>query len=434
MLCAQLLDLDLDSNNEESRVKASGVLAMAISSNSQLRMKDLVQPITNKPQSRSRAMSSEVKTCPYCNTPLPDHLSGHGGPIICSRCGEAIPTRGGRHCSNAQGYSASVPRRETDQPELRLSNRWLAAGILAVMLAMAALALSIGLKTVPFRRANDPKELLGYLPADTNVVAVIHADRALQELAGRALLTRLRIGSSEAGLQKLTEWTGLQVHDLGKVVLGLRLDDHLIPRLTVIVQTKKPLDGAALAELVKESSKVSRSGKNLYQSNTQHWTIWPAAESILIVGLSLEDLDAVPEYPYQGITHLPRDLQEYIKNQIDESAQAWVVAESENWQKSVAWPLTAALGSSWQAILGQPRLGGMWLHFDEDVAVHGLLRFAEKSAADQAKSMLSEGQLVRKDRLWVESETVRFETRTKPEELLDRLAKLRLLTAQGWQR
>src|SRR6516162_9622893 len=106
-------------------------------------------------------IGSRPLTCPYCNAVLPGAESPGVQGDFCPRCGEALP---GRQAESGAREGPALHSALAEPGERRRNNRWLAGGILGGMLLLAGISLLVGLKTVPGRRALDPKQPLGYLP------------------------------------------------------------------------------------------------------------------------------------------------------------------------------------------------------------------------------------------------------------------------------
>ncbi len=102
-----------------------------------------------------RPMSSQVLTCPYCNsTVAAPPLTRPGQRVPCPRCGESFPLRD----SAAAEPVTPVPEPPADSPPAaspRLSNGRLALLILGGMIAMALIGLAYALHTQDLRRSYD---------------------------------------------------------------------------------------------------------------------------------------------------------------------------------------------------------------------------------------------------------------------------------------
>jgi hypothetical protein len=372
-------------------------------------------------------MAPETITCPYCNAYVTvPHSQGGNRRVTCPRCGEAFPYPATR----AAGLDPGVPpdpaadHVDPGQAVQRRSNRRVAGILIALMAVMALIGLLVSLQTVPTRRARDPKEPLSYLPDDTNVIAAVRLSQALQEPAGQEVLPELQLGPVGMGVATLERWTGLSRDDVSTVVLGLKVDDRLIPRPTLVVQTRQPYDEARLRGALKDREEVERKGRTLYRFSTDQsfltGTVWYAAETILVIGLRPEDLDAVPEAPYPGIDHLAPPLQEFIRDRIGEDAHAWVIGQAEHWDTTVAWPLVGRLAGADQKVWAGLRNWGLWLHFEQDVALHAAFRLSDEADAPAFQKYLGrQGVAARLG----QREWVAWESRMSPEAVRKALAR-----------
>lgn len=116
-------------------------------------------------------MASETLSCPYCNARLPlAEVTVGGRRSFCPRCGELIPERlvrevNGTTGGNTEGPAspagvAEPPVPSGSDPDAvpsgpRVSNRFIAGVVLAVMIAVALVVLQFALDTYLVRRSHD---------------------------------------------------------------------------------------------------------------------------------------------------------------------------------------------------------------------------------------------------------------------------------------
>ena len=259
------------------------------------------------------------------------------------------------------------------------------------MAAMALISLVVGLRTVSFRRSRD-QEPLGYLPDDTNVMAGVHVAKALETGAGRDVLTQLRLGASDVGLVHLERWIGLGLEDLADVVLGMKVDDRLPPRVTLVVRTRKPYNEAKVRAALKDGQALERRQKQLVRFHADKTpltaTIWLAAPSTLVLGLDPADLDAVPLTPHAGIGHLEEPLQRFLEDPRGAKAHAWVAGHSEHWDRTALGTLLGALAGQNLELLKGLRAAEAWVRFDQAVTVDVECRCADDAAAGALAAFL----------------------------------------------
>src|SRR5262249_19335378 len=150
--------------------------------------------------------------------------------LTCPRCGEAFPVRlseNGQPALTEFATAGAAAARETltaVRSTGRWSNRTIAGAVLGVMAGVAIAALVFALTTVQRRRANDPKTPLGYLPADTNIVAGVLVPEALKEPTGQEFLTQFRLGPIDLNIGNLERWTGLRRDEIRQIVIGLKIE------------------------------------------------------------------------------------------------------------------------------------------------------------------------------------------------------------------
>jgi hypothetical protein len=174
------------------------------------------------------------------------------------------------------------------------------------MAVMAAAALGFALKTQSSRRAYDhvaPPEAqqargsaFAYLPADVNILAAVRVADVIDQPAGKDLLGLLGLGQGQDGMDRFGKLTGMKPADLEVVVLGVKAREGQV-RPTLIWQARRPYDAARVREALGAREAVTRRGKQLYPFKTDKaplgGVVWQPAENILVMGLSIEDLDAV---------------------------------------------------------------------------------------------------------------------------------------------
>jgi hypothetical protein len=236
----------------------------------------------------------------------------------------------------------------------------MALGVLAGMAIMGLVSLAFSLYTVSFRRGNDyqdtasetpavtsrgPREPLGYLPANTNLMAAVHVAQILRESSGRELLHLPGAHQGESFLDQFEKWIGLHSEDLEVLAAGLKVDDRLLPRLVLVCQTNRPIESGYLQKLEHQAQRLERKHKTLYrlagQGSSLGYTLFHAAPNVLIAALNPEDLDGVPTTPHPGLDHLPEPIQHLLEHRVTPEAHAWIIGHAENWNRTVAGPLLA---------------------------------------------------------------------------------------------
>lgn len=354
-------------------------------------------------------MTSDVLSCPYCNTALPQLDPATAGPRVrCPRCQELFPNRRARDDSDRNGSTAAAAESAvqiaatTEDPTA--ANRAVARRVLGIMLFMAVVGLVFALWTTRERRRNDrqdtsarpvpvvravpPAELpaLGYLPPATNVVVGLHVADALRDPAARDLLLRLQQNPSGLGVQSLERWTGLKLDEIDHAVLGLRVDDRL-PRVTLAVQTVAPYSPERVREALKATRRTERNGRTLYRFSLEkpplEAALWFAGERSLVVGLSPQDLDEVPATPQPGLAVLPAPVRATLTQRLSSGALAWAVGHADDWTRTIVQlPLEAALPKEQRQALSQMKSFAVWYKADGALSLHAAIECTDANAAE----------------------------------------------------
>src|SRR5262249_20700652 len=156
-------------------------------------------------------------------------------------------------------------------------NRAVLRILFLIMGGMAAAGLAFALWTQHERRKRDatgptpvvvtpPLELssLRYLPGDVDTILGIHVAEILEDPTGRVLLTQLPLPVGNAGFDIIEQWTGLSLEEMDHLVLGLRVEEHILPRVTLVVQTRRPMDTKKVVAALKAKSASKQGKKYVY--------------------------------------------------------------------------------------------------------------------------------------------------------------------------
>jgi hypothetical protein len=358
-------------------------------------------------------MHPQAIACPYCNSQFHLPANPPAGRIHCPRCGEALPASitgagvqdVGPPLMNGQLQTAA----SADPAARRRRNRMIALGVLGIMLLMALGGLWLSLETVPGRRLRDPKDPLGYLPADTNLVALLQVRAALQEPGGVELLSSLGVGGADAA-SRLEELTGIQRQDIQTALVGIRLDDRFPPRVVLVVQTGQPYDEARVRDALPNALRLDRAGRALYRFTPRRGalsaTLWFAAQSLLVVATQPEDFDSIPTEPRPGSAHLPAALDDFIRMRVPAQAQAWLAVHSDDWQRVVLRPVIAGvLGVKPDDLADAPTWGG-WARFERGIAFEALGHAKDVASARRLALDLRRRHALAEEKVHVEADWV----------------------------
>jgi hypothetical protein len=198
------------------------------------------------------------------------------------------------------------------------------------------------LDRAPIRTLEASKlEGLRYLPVDTNIVAGIHVAELMQEPKSREFLDGLRIAALHFNADRLERWTGLERANIEYVLLGLKIEDQLMPRTTVIARSLAPFDVEALRQKlhgVPSAEDPNRFHFNVVGTKLEAEARAIPAERLLIVGLTRADLEAVPAQPHAGLDALNPRLGALLRTRLDRSARLWAVGQVSDWGRTpVIW-------------------------------------------------------------------------------------------------
>jgi hypothetical protein len=236
--------------------------------------------------------------------------------------------------------------------------------------------------------------MLGYLPADTDLVAGVHVAEIMGDPPAKEFLSRLRLGPGDTDLNVLERWTGLRLQDMDNIVLGLRIQGQLIPRVNLIVRTTRPFDAQAIRTALHATRAPEPGKKELYRVKLEKSVLtpvlWFADERTLIVGLKVEDFEAVPAMPREGIDHLQTEIRSFLKERLGQGTPAWLAGYAENWE--IHWRILLDR----QAREGQPidllapvRTFGVWFQFSDGLALNAAFQCTDEAAAAALEAYLT---------------------------------------------
>lgn len=250
------------------------------------------------------------------------------------------------------------------------------------------------------RRSVSPADLgaLGYLPADTNVIAAIHLTEVMQEEIGRELLSRFPLAN--LGLADVEKWTELKREDLNHVALGLKIDGSRKPRLVLVAQTNRPYQAARIIKALK-AQPLPGGEKQLYQFTLEKpalkAVLWFPTDETLIVCLSAQDLEAVPLKPVIGGEQLAEPLRHLFRERMDKVNPAWVIGHLDNGDNLLkSLPIAGLLGTlkpeDRKALMGV-RSFGIWIQLEAPLTVRATVSCTDEAAAQDLEQALDQWRL-----------------------------------------
>lgn len=230
-----------------------------------------------------------------------------------------------------------------------------------------------------------PAELsgLGYLPDDTNVIAAFNIGELMESPAGREFLTGhapsplphspegrgQRNGSGFWNWQRLQEWTGISLNETEHVIIGLKVDNNLLPRLIVVIETNRPLSAAQVKERLR-AGKLPDKEAYLFPS-----------DRVVILGLTKNDLQSVSAQRKEGIGHFSLPLQKALKERIPRGDQVWVVGQSDDWQKTPALAFLAEFPKEDRAVIQRIQTFVIAARVEQGETLDAAFRCSDETAA-----------------------------------------------------
>ncbi len=368
-------------------------------------------------------MSSDTRTCPFCNARFPV-VAPPAERVVCPRCGEPLPGQ------NVNGVQAAAP---APPPSAERPSKKRVVGVLAlVMTTMAAVGLAFALWTVKDRRKRDPREptkvevtapaglaMLGYLPSDTDVVLGLHVAELLEQPRGRDLLERVRLPVGDIGIHSVQQQLGIRVEDIDHLVVGLRTAaGGGIPRTTILVQTRKPVDTKKVLEARKAGSRKKQGAKSYRPSSlpvtggiSLDAALWLTDDDYRLILQAPENtLSALPDEPNPSSDHLAPPLRQFLRERT-RGTQLWVVGDIEDWKQTLLegamhWEIVPEAAGK---LIMNVRGFGFWAGLGDGVQVGGHVDGRDEAGAAAVAALLKLGW--RAERLFGDAPELRPLTR-----------------------
>jgi uncharacterized membrane protein YhaH (DUF805 family) len=239
-----------------------------------------------------------------------------------------------------------------------------------------------------------PAELaaLAYLPSDTNVLLGLQVKGALEQPLGQEIMERWQAGPGEATLAGMAQWTGIELGDLDHIVVSLKVDGSLLPRLRAVVRTRKPYDSDQLRASLKAGRPVTRLEKTVYRfavpQTALEAVVWFADDRTLVFALTPEDLDDVPLKPVEGLARLAAPLQQAVA-EMKSGTLLWLAGHSSDWQKNLQGMPFLQVPKEMQALLKEVKTFAAWLELTEKANLQLALGCADTEAAGKVAYYLT---------------------------------------------
>jgi uncharacterized protein YbaR (Trm112 family) len=363
--------------------------------------------------------------CPYCNSTVTVPAGTAAGQrVTCPRCGDAFTLRESvpaaddaiQTGASQTGVQLAPERAPPDVGRRRWSNRTVGATVLGFMVFMAMAGLALALWTVKDRRAHDTGlkarphrplappfeapaeppaaavapdklEALGYLPPGTDVVAALHMAELLALPAGQQLLRQpIPIGGGQYQAETLAGWTGLRPEDLDHLVVGMKMDESVPPRVLLVARTRAPFDRDQLRSRLagERLANASKKGTFLFWSpgrQVQLAMYCPDDRTAVVAPLSADHLQAVPDRPVADLEQLPEKLREVLRQRRELGSPAWLAGHVEDWARSPTKWVLPRLKKEAADRLTSLRTFAVFVQLERGLTVKAALRCKDAAAA-----------------------------------------------------
>jgi hypothetical protein len=250
-------------------------------------------------------------------------------------------------------------------------------------------ALESEIQTVP---SVPPASLssLGYLPADTDLVAGIHVAEALADPSSKDIVTHFAFGPG-IDVSAIEKWTGLSVKEMDHIVLGLRVRGMLTPRMEVVVHTVRPYGAEAIRKKLNVSHYPIAGKSEVYRLTVDKSLLtpylWFVDDRTLIVGGSAKDLEAVPNLPQSGPENLRPELGELLREGLGQGTPLWVAGAPREWDQTLIWSLLLSQQSKEErALLAKISTFGVGFQFGNGLALNAAIYCADDTTAVKLES------------------------------------------------
>jgi hypothetical protein len=333
------------------------------------------------------------------------------------RAGDETAAQDNRHLPvNASSTEDRTELETATVPVAHWSNASVAGIVLGVMACMAVIGLAFAWYTKAWRRERDhlsekveppiaqittaamPLAALRYLPADTDIVLGVHLAELLMEKQGQDLLPGLFAATNFRDTD-LEQWIGLKLEELDYVLVGVKTQDRIIPRVTLAVVTRRPYDPDKLRTALKVGRRSERGGRTIYRftpSDTSlEGSVWFAGDRALVLGLIPEDFAEIPLPGDPSADMLAPELVDLI-HRLKEGTPVWLVGLARDWERFLSPSgnvgtlpiLPPGLSKESRVAFAKIREFAVWLELSKDVELRFAVDFAQPEAARQILTSL----------------------------------------------
>jgi len=278
--------------------------------------------------------------CPYCNAsmPMPDPVPA-SRKVSCVRCGESFPVQ-----VHESATIVDSPNRPAPPAPVKRRNRrigLLVVGVMAVVF-VGVLIYAIYSRGQRGTRTLAESPALGYLPDDTNVIAAVNVEEAdavrkTRKATGEPDVVD-RLFFAESAAINVERLTGLRRDEIEEVLLGLKVDANLIPKVRLIVRTRSTYDAEALRTKLGSFRTKQEGAKTLDSIRPPgipiEAVLWCATAKTFVITLTPEDMDKVPDQPSKDVNRLAPQLVDLMRYRGEKGTFFWLMGHSDNWEKT----------------------------------------------------------------------------------------------------
>jgi hypothetical protein len=226
---------------------------------------------------------------------------------------------------------------------------------------------------------------LGYAPADTDFVAGIHVAEALADPVAKDFVTHFAFGPG-LDLTAIEKWTGLTLQDMDHVVLALRIEGMLTPRVSIAVRTARPYDEQTIRGKLKLNRNPVPGKSEVYRLSVENSLLtphlWFVDDHTLIIGGSAKDLEAVPATPHSGADQLRPELEALMRERMGQGTPLWMAGAPRAWDQTLMWGLLLGRqNKDERELLSKITVFGVWFQFHEGLALNVALQAKDAMTA-----------------------------------------------------
>jgi hypothetical protein len=218
------------------------------------------------------------------------------------------------------------------------------------------------------------------------LVSGIHIAEINDDPIAREILKSSSLNPGGLDLSFITKWTGTHLQDIDHIALGLRIQDQLIPRFTLVVRTLHPYDAESLRKSTDASRSTGSRKRELYRIKLEKSALtpilWFADDRTIVIGLKNEDFEPVPAKPRDGIDHLRPEISAIIKERLGADTPFWITGRPENWSTHLG--LLSQFAKQLGAILNvlqKVHTAGVWFQFNDGLTLNAVFECADAEAA-----------------------------------------------------